>query len=289
MTDPVRISKPAAPVDRARQLKAAMTFRERCITAKGRALRLWGNAIKGVGYLYHAVAPWKRWHMPSTVQPCLRTAAARSTASEVRIPRIVWQTNFTASCSLPMWVNYRHNLRLSRNYEYRFVSTEERLAYVQAHASDRVVNAYLRLTDGAAQADLWRLVVLYYEGGVYMDIDATLLRPLDALLANRDTFFLWDRRHFSNFFLAAVPHHPLFASFIHRVVANIETYPAADGPSVFNTTGPGALTPILEPLPIDYVPRQIACLQGVYTNEHFQYVDRPRSKWIYAKTFISPP
>ena len=32
--------------------------------------------------------------------------------------------------------------------------------------------------------DVWRLAVLHKEGGVYMDIDATLVWPLKRLLSN---------------------------------------------------------------------------------------------------------
>ena len=37
---------------------------------------------------------------------------------------------------------------------------------------------------GAARADIWRLAVLYVYGGVYIDIDADLLLPLDKVCIN---------------------------------------------------------------------------------------------------------
>ena len=46
---------------------------------------------------------------------------------------------------------------MSLDFEYRYVSTEEREEFIRQHAPARVYDAYIKLNDGAAQADLWRL------------------------------------------------------------------------------------------------------------------------------------
>jgi mannosyltransferase OCH1-like enzyme len=119
-----------------------------------------------------------------------------------------------------------------------------------------------------------------------MDIDAALVRPLERLLEGRSQMFVWDARHFSNFFLATVPRNPLYEKMLETIVHNIENYPKEGGPSVFYTTGPGAIQSLLVDAGVTFVPRQMACIQGVFTNERFQYMDRPRTKWKYKKTFI---
>lgn len=85
--------------------------------------------------------------------------------------------------------------------EYRYVSTEARAEYLKANAPERVYNAYMKLTDGAAQADLWRLAVIHEEGG----------------------------------------------------------------------------------LDVEFRDRKLVCIQGTFTNEYFQYLDRPRGKWIHSQ------
>ena len=71
---------------------------------------------------------------------------------------------------------------MSLDWEYRYASTEDRLDFMRSHASQQISNAFEQLTDGASQADLWRLFVLNYYGGVYMDIDAHLVWPLSKII-----------------------------------------------------------------------------------------------------------
>ena len=185
-----------------------------------------------------------------------------------------------------MYLNYKFNRSLSRDFEYHYVSTEDRDEYMKNYASERVYAAFKRLTDGAAQADLWRLVVLYNEGGIYMDIDATLVQPLSKIIEGNQQVFIKNYEEFTNFFLATAPQSELFAEFIEKVVKNIENYSPTDNKNVFYTTGPGALWEVMKSKDLPYQPHQSICIQGAFTNEHFQYMDRPRSKWIYKKTFI---
>lgn len=258
-----------------------MKSKRRPLHWRSGVLRFAGNLVKGLSYPFHALFPKTRFEIPA-VSPAKK---GREASVDSPIPRIVWQTNFSALCTWPMFVNYLHNRRLSRAFEHRYVSTEARDEYVKGHASPRVYEAYRKLTDGAAQADLWRVVVLYNEGGIYMDIDAALVRPLERLLEGRSQMFVWDARHFSNFFLATVPRNPLYEKMLETIVHNIENYPKEGGPSVFYTTGPGAIQSLLVDAGVTFVPRQMACIQGVFTNERFQYMDRPRTKWKYKKTF----
>lgn len=247
-------------------------------------MKLAGALLKGLSHLYHAIFPLRRWSVPDFDQarPVRRRA-------ETPVPRIVWQTNFTSECSLPLWFNYRRNRRLSRDFEHRYVSTEERRAYLAKYAPPRLLAAYDRLEDGAAQADLWRLFVLWREGGVYMDFDASLVRPLGEILAGREEVRVWNRKRYTNYFMATVPGNPVYAKMIDAVISLIERHGGGELPRVFYATGPGALETILDSLPpFDYIPCRECCIQGVFSNEHFQYLDRPGTKWTRKRTFIRP-
>ena len=252
------------------------------LTAKyrSRLLRLKGNFVKLFGYCFHAFFPKRRYALPVVESPSLIKE------DNVQIPKKIWQTNFSEMCTLPMYVNFKHNRSLSPDFEYHYVSTEDRDEYVKAHASERVYSAFKRLTDGAAQADLWRLLVLYNEGGVYMDIDATLVKPLNQTLGTNQQVFIKNREGFTNFFLATAPKSELFLELLEKVVSNIENYSADENKTVFDVTGPGALMSVLENQNLCFQPQQSISIQGAFTNEYFQYMDRPRSKWTYKKTFI---
>lgn len=242
--------------------------------------RLGGNLVKLWGSLYHTISPGKRWQIRSE-------GAVKQNGAGNSIPLIIWQTNFTDMVSLPMIANHRRNRRLAQEFEYRYVSTEEREQYLRAYAPTEVLAAYLRLTDGAAQADLWRCFVLYREGGVYMDIDASLVRGLWPVIQGRNQIFIRNYGEFTNFFMATRPNNPIFKEFLDEIVKNIREHTPANSKGVYGTTGPGALKAVLERHPeVQFVAHQKICVQGAFTNEHFQYIDRPRSKWTYKKTFM---
>ena len=65
--------------------------------------------------------------------------------------------------------------------------------------------------DNAMQADLVRLEALWHHGGIYLDADVELLRPLDDLL-DGPPFAAWeDDRQLCNAVMGAPPKHPAIA------------------------------------------------------------------------------
>ena len=242
-----------------------------------------GNFAKLLGYLFHAVFPDKRWAVPSR-----SPATKKPDMDATPIPRIVWQTNFTDRYTLPLWLNHLHNRRFSRSFEHRYLSDAEMDEYMRAKASPRVRDAFFRLQDGAARADLWRVQALYSEGGAYLDVDATLVRPLERILQGREALYLKNHEEYTNFFMATVPGNPVYEEFLDEIAGNIERFVPEKGKvkTVYYVTGPGALEKVLARHRIDYVPRNRAAVQGAYSNERFQYADRPGSKWKYKTVFI---
>ena len=249
------------------------------ITTSGRLIRLVGNIFKLLSYPFHWVFPKVRFSIPEYSPAKIRRAPTSS------VPKVIWQTNFTSRCSLPMYLNYLFNRLMSLDYDYRYVSTEARGDYLREYAPQEVYEAYSKLTNGAAQADLWRITCLYNQGGIYMDIDATLVWPLHRLLKGVDSALYIKSRHndeITNYFLATVPGNPHFKQVMDRIVHNINHYDPKQG--VYGTTGPAVLDAIVKDQAIDCRNRSEVCIQGTFSNEYFQYIDKPRGKW----THINP-
>ena len=122
------------------------------------------------------------------VSPKLRFLLKSSGAKNLRlaehtsIPRILWQTNFTDRVTLPVYLNYLFNRLMAPTFIYQFMITEEREKFILKNYPGRIYDAYSRIQIGAAQADFWRILVLQKYGGVYMDIDAHLVWPLERIL-----------------------------------------------------------------------------------------------------------
>ena len=116
-----------------------------------------------------------------------------------------------------------------------------------------------------------------------MDIDATLVWSLDKLLGNQyDSLYIKVDKNtrFTNYFIASVPNNPDLERAIEQVVYNVNHYEPSMG--VYHCTGPTVLhNLIINKKDINSKDRKYVCIQGTFTNEHFQYIDKPRGKWTH--------
>ena len=240
-------------------------------------IKLTGTFFKTLSYPFHWVFPKKRFKIPEQSDPILKSKTPSN------IPKIIWQTNYTNDVSLPIYLNYLFNRLMSLSYEYRYVSTEERLNYLQENASKDMFDAFSKLSDGAAQADFWRLFVLNDIGGIYMDIDAHLVWPLSKIIKPEDKeVFLLNKEHFTNYFIASQKSNPILEKSLNIIVDNIQKKKTDGG--VYSLTGPVVLNMAIGENEVNHRYYRITCTQGSFTNEYFQYIDKPRGKWTYVKT-----
>ena len=201
------------------------------------------------------------------------------------IPRILHQTY--ASARLPTALQGNVDGIRSRNPGWdcrlyddaaieRFVADEYGPAVVARY--DRISPAY-----GAARADLFRYLVVYRYGGVYLDIKSGADRPFDEVLNAQDEFIVsqWDNAagglsenwalhpelkgvpggEFQQWLVIARPAHPFLRAVIETVLGNIDRYnPYRDGVglNVIRVTGPVAYTLAIAPLLSRHGHRRIA-------------------------------
>jgi mannosyltransferase OCH1-like enzyme len=115
-----------------------------------------------------------------------------------------------------------------------------------------------RCTSGAQLAGLVRLEALWREGGIYLDSDVELYRPLDGLLAHR-AFAAWEDGHtIPDAVLGSEPGHPAIAECIalacRRLDSGSDDWVTGSGSWA---TGPGVTTTILrDRQDVTLLPRQ---------------------------------
>lgn len=237
-----------------------------------RLIKLIANLLKVACYVFHYAFPDKRFTLPARAAPLIRSRRPTT------IPRTIWQTNFTDRVTLPVYLNYLFNRLMAPGFEYRFMTTAARADFIAQYYPGEIFQHYSRLQIGAAQADFWRVLVLQAHGGVYLDIDAHLTWPLGRLLgSDRQSLFIRTKRgDLSNYFIASKPHTPQLDAVIRAINANIEEN-TLEG--VFEMTGPGVFNRVLDMGSLGTVLYRYACTQGSFTNEHFQYIDKPQGKW----------
>lgn len=193
------------------------------------------------------------------------------------IPRLLHQTCPDPAALPPELHDNLLRLRaLNPRWEHRVFGDADVLEYAGRHYGPAVLEALHRIAPGygVVRADLFRYLVVYREGGVYLDIKSGLRRPLDEVLRPDDAFLLsqWRNRlgephagwglhpelaripggEFQQWHVAAAPGHPFLAQVIRRVVANILRYdPQRDGvgkPGVLRLSGPVCYTKAIFPM-----------------------------------------
>jgi mannosyltransferase OCH1-like enzyme len=244
-----------------------------------RIIKIVANLTKPFCYAFHFVFPNKRFILPAAA------AALRRTKRSYAIPRVIWQTNYTNRVTLPVYLNYLFNRLMAPSFEYRFMITAARAEFIRENYPGEIFENYSKLQIGAAQADFWRLLVLQKHGGVYLDIDAHAIWPLGVIVQPeyKELYITTKRGDISNYFIASQPNNPNLARMIGVVLNNIKERRINN---VFELTGPGVFNQVLDVSAVRTTYYRYTCNQGNFTNEYFQYLDKPQGKWTRAQEKI---
>lgn len=185
------------------------------------------------------------------------------------IPKIVYQTWYSKECIPSI---YREIMKANQkmNPEYRFVLMDDMDldAYFDTNVNDKEVRkAYHRINPryGAARADLFRYVILFQQGGIYLDIkvqclvpfrewirveeDCGLLSYWDGLFYHRDKLNNQEGE-LQNWNLVFAAHHPALQKVIRACCQTILKMTVREASSqamtgkqaVLEVTGPIMLT-----------------------------------------------
>lgn len=111
-------------------------------------------------------------------------AAVPVVAAGTAIPRLIHQTYPTAELPAPLAENVAHIRALNPGWTYRFYDDAALAAYVAAHFGPAVSALLDRIAPdfAVARTDVFRYLLMYREGGVYLDIKSRPNRPFDEVL-----------------------------------------------------------------------------------------------------------
>ncbi|WP_156963939.1 glycosyltransferase family 32 protein [Muricoccus aerilatus] len=193
------------------------------------------------------------------------------------IPRIIHQT-YRSWDALPQNIRDSIEELRARNagWEYRFYDDADVAHFIRDAYGAAVLARFERIDPryGAARADLFRYLLAYRVGGVYLDIKSTAHLPLDEILQPNDRLVLaqwpqggrfkgagihdWDLAgkiqggEIQQWHIICAPGHPYIYAVIQAVMRNIDCYiPHMHGGgrnAVLRLTGPIAYTLAMLPL-----------------------------------------
>ena len=158
------------------------------------------------------------------------------------MPLKIYQTWYTKN--LPNRMKERVNLLKKQNpaFEHFLFDDNECREFIQNHFSTDVLNAYNSLIPGAYKADLWRLCVLYINGGIYLDIKLNCINNFRLIELTEQNHFVLDRippLTIYNALIACQKGHPFLLLAINKIVDNVKN--KYYGGSPLDPTGPGML------------------------------------------------
>jgi hypothetical protein len=169
----------------------------------------------------------------TTTAAATTSIAAPHNLQSSRIPRIIHQTWFEplTTAQYPHLTRLQNSWKAAVGWDYRFYTDDTAREYIQIHYPTRFVEAYDALLPGAFKADLFRLLVLLREGGVYSDIDVQLDTDLNSFLEAGIDFFVprdcpLDRWPHSNYCLwnglmGSTPGHPILIQAVQDIMNTV--------------------------------------------------------------------
>lgn len=159
-------------------------------------------------------------------------------------------------------------------WKYKLYNNVDVENYILDNYGQKVFDYYQRINPeyGAARADFFRYLLIYKEGGIYLDLKSRFEKPLNKVLLPEDEYILshWDNEqgelhegwgHFKDIkhikrgeyvmgFIIASPGHPFLRAVILEVMKRIDNYnPFKVGVGligVLRTTGPIVYSTVID-------------------------------------------
>jgi mannosyltransferase OCH1-like enzyme len=196
------------------------------------------------------------------------------------IPKIIHQTFKTKE--LP-WITKWHISRFRRNnpqYSYEFYDDIRIRSFLSEEFDASTLALYDRIQIGAAKADFFRYAILKKKGGIYLDIDSSIIGNLDDLILSNDVALISKEQNspcYIQWALIFAPEHPFLNMTLEMMFDNIKhnRYPH----DVHHMTGPTVYTNAVK-----------ACLEKDPTIPHrmldVEYNNKLKFKYTLSKFFL---
>jgi len=200
------------------------------------------------------------------------------------IPKQIFQTFKTKKLPWLTRVYISRFRKKNPEYQYFIYDDNDILNFFSEEFPEEYLNAYKRLTIGAAKADFFRYAILYKKGGVYLDVDSGINKPLHKIIKNSDTALICREDRHPEYFLQWAlifdKGHPFLKKTLEMILDNIKThrYPK----NIHATTGPAVFTAAV----LQCIEEDSSILYRIADTTEFHYFFR--FKYKLGKFFLYP-
>jgi mannosyltransferase OCH1-like enzyme len=161
------------------------------------------------------------------------------------IPKNIFQVSINLNHYLNEIQNQINKTKtLNPEYKYTLITQESEMDdFVNNFFPGEIADCYNKLNIIVAKVDFWRYLVLYKYGGVYLDMDSSIEKPLDELIKQDDESIITAEGNpyfYVQWALIFNKEHPILKQVVELIVDNIKnnTYPndihKMTGPTVYS-------------------------------------------------------
>ena len=131
---------------------------------------------------------------------------------------------------------------LNPDYSYYLYNDNDMDNFVNDNFNGEIAECYNKLNIIVAKVDFWRYLVLYKYGGIYLDMDSSIEKPLNELIKDEDQAIITAEGNpnlYVQWALIFSKGHPILKKTIDLIISNIKnnSYPndihKMTGPSVY--------------------------------------------------------
>lgn len=167
----------------------------------------------------------------------------------VTIPKIImqtWKNNEVPDKWQPSVTSIQTYMP---SWTYILMTDDDNLNFVKTYFPD-FLPYFLHFPYNIQRADAIRAMFLYINGGIYMDLDIEILKPLDELFTSDDDLFFVKSgnvgSYVTNSFMASKPRNPFWLTYLDEMKLQPPSWALTKHFIVMTTTGPMAMTRALQ-------------------------------------------
>ncbi len=177
-----------------------------------------------------------------------KTEYEYSHGDTAKIPKIIMQTWKNRQIPVKWRSSARSIKKYMSDWKHVLMTDDDNREFIKEHFPD-FLSHYDKFPYNIQRADAIRACWLYIHGGIYMDLDIEILRPLDSLFNEPFGIYLVNSGNFSSYatnsFMACQPRHHIWLEYIEQMKKPLNKWVMGKHFTVMTTTGPIALTNVL--------------------------------------------
>ena len=178
------------------------------------------------------------------------------------IPKNIFQVSINLNHTHPLIQQQINKTKLlNPDYTYHLITKEiEMDTFVNENYPGEIANCYNKLNIIVAKVDFWRYLTLYKYGGVYLDMDSSIEKPLDELIKYDDEAIITAEGNpyfYVQWALIFNNQHPILKRVIDLIIDNVKNnkYPN----DIHKMTGPTVYSKAINNLHNELFNQDIVC------------------------------